>query len=330
MSSVSVVSTPTVVHVVSGAPKANFRSFNHEYEQLLNDDYLNKTLTVKYTGKGTNFQVAAKESFTYKTLTIEAKDKEPEKKVDTTVFDKEVKIITNIQGRNVETKFTPKLIRTWADLGVFNVGQDVNVTAKVKASNAFDQFNGWVNGEYKGKHCNANVRLELKKNNKPYLNTKVIMTEKDVRVGFIAKVGLNGFDIKRHNLFASYKINKDLDAYLGHYTLDGDVSKDIGTIVGAAVYQINKHSVVFQGQWQKSTKALGATFGVSSKIDDKTSVRAKVNHKGLFSLLAKRVHCKNLSILAGTELNVLNPGDSYKATRNLPVPLMLSLEFTYN
>jgi len=140
---------------------------------------------------------------------------------------------------------------------------------------------------------------------------------------------LTGFDIKRHNLFASYKVNKDLDVYLGHYTLDGDTPKDIGTIIGAAVYKINKHSVVFQGQWQKSTKALGATFGVSSRVDDKTTVKAKVNHTGLFSLLAKRVHCKNLSILAGTELNLTKPGDSYKATRTLPVPLMLSLEFTY-
>jgi hypothetical protein len=327
MSSQAVSSTPVKFTPVSGAPKSQFNSFSHEYDNLLTDDYLNKIFTVKYTGKGQNFQLGAKESFNYKTVKGDGKDV---KDTDITVFDKEVKIITQVEGRNIETKFGKGQIRTWADLGVYNVGKDINFTAKVKSSDKFTDFKGWVNGEYKGAHCNANVRFEMKSKDKPYLNTKVIMTEKDVRAGIVAKVGFNGFEIKRHNLFVQYSGVKDLNLWLGHYTLDGDAPKDIGTIIGAAVYKLNKHSVVFQGQWQKSTKNIGATFGVKSEIQNNTTIKAKVNQAGLFSLVAKRVHNKNLSVLVGTELNLTKPAEAYKASRAIPVPLFASLEFTYN
>jgi hypothetical protein len=327
MSAQAVTATPVKTVVVSGAPKNNFRSFGHEYDNLLTDDYLSKIFTVKYTGKGQNFNASAKESFSYKPVKGDGKDIPDTEKA---AFETEVKIITNIEGRNVETKFAKGVIRTWADFGNFNIGKDVNVTAKLKCKDNFSDWKGWVNGEYKGAHCNANIRAELKAKDKPYLNTKVIMTEKDVRGGLIAKVGFNGFEILRHNLFVNYNGVKDLGLWLGHYTLEGDKPKDIGTIIGAAVYRLNKHSVVFQGSWKKTGNVLGATLGVKSEINSSTTVRAKVTHQGLFSLVAKKVHNKNLSILAGTELDILHPKNAYVSTRAVPVPLFVSLEFTYN
>lgn len=330
MSSSSVIVTPGKSATVSGGPKSQFRSFSHEYDNLLSDDYLKTVFTVKYTGKGQNFQVAAKETFNYVEQPIEAKEGQPEKTVDIPVFDQEVKIITNVEGRNVETKFSKKGIRTWADLGVFNVGKDINVTAKVKTDNQLEVFNGWVSGEYRGPHCNANVRFELKKNLNPYLNTRVVFTENKFRAGFLTKVGLKTFDFKRHDLFATYRVNSDLDVYLGHYVLKGDKPKDIGTIVGAAIYRLNKHAIILQGQWQKSKNAFGATLGCRSEINNNTFVRAKVNQAGLFNAVAKRIYNKNLSILLGTELNLTKLKDSYKVARTIPIPISASLEFTYN
>jgi len=298
----------------------------------LNDDYLNKTLTVKYTGKGSNFQLGAKETFTWATKTTpapEGKD-EPAKTEEVKKFDQEVKVITNVEGKNVEAKFGKGAIRAWADFGVFNIGKDINVTAKVKTNDTFSAWNGWVSGEYRGPHCNASARVEVKRGNKPYLNFKTILTEKDIRVGLVTKVGLQGFDVKRHDFFANYNVNKDLSLWLGHYTLENDAPKTLGTILGAAVYRLNKHSVVFQGSWQKSTGNILATFGARSQVNDNTLVRAKVNNKGLFSLVAKRTHNRNLSVLAGTELDLTNPASAYKKDRAIPVPLFVSFEFTYN
>jgi len=325
MSAQAVAVTPVKTVVVSGAPKSKFNSFSHEYDNLLTDDYFKQVFSVKYTGKGKTFQLGAKETFNYELPKDSPKDAK-----EVQVFDREVKIITNVEGKNIETKFGKGEIRTWADLGVFNVGKDINVTTKVKTNDTFTEWNGWVGGEYKGAHCNANVRVELKKGNKPYLNTKVVMTEKDVRVGVLAKVGLNGFDIRRHDFFVNYSGVKDLNLWLGHYTLKGDATKDIGTIVGAAVYKLNEHQIVFQGQWKKPTKAFGANFGLKYSVNKDTTVKAKIDQAGVLDIVAKKKHCDNLTILAGTKVNVTSPADAYKTSRAYPIPLFAGLEFTYN
>jgi len=199
----------------------------------------------------------------------------------------------------------------------------------MKTNNTFSQFNGWVSGQYNGDHCNAHLRLELKKQNKPWLNAKVIVKEKDFRAGVIVKAGLSGFEFRRHNLFLQYHL-KDLDLFAAHVTDKGDAPLSLGTFVAAAVYKLKDHAVIVRGQWQKSTGKISATIGTHSKINKNTEVRAKVTNAGILSLVAKRVHNHNLSVLVGTEFNLTDPSASIKSHRAVPIPLGVNLEFTYN
>jgi hypothetical protein len=284
-------------------------------------------LVVKYTGKGQTFQVATKGTLTYA---------QNDKKEDVLKSSSEVKVITNVEGKNVETKFDSKGIRSWIELGTYDIWRPFNFTAKVKTNSTFDFATGWVAAEYKGKHCDAHLRTELKRGNAPHFNAKVVLTEGDWKFGVVGKVGLNGFTLRRHNFFGHYH-HKDFDLYVEHVDAkstpavkEGEAKPlfNLATFVAAAVYRLNKHTLVAKGSYEVASKNWDLTLGGITSVNDKTDLRAKVNKAADLTLATRYRHNSNVSFVLSGALNLKDP--KFPTGRAVPVPGGLTVELTYN
>ena len=69
--------------------------------------------------------------------------------------------------------------------------------------------------------------------------------------------------------------------------------------------------------------------GALANIDRNTAFRAKINNKSKLSLSLRYRLNSNLSIVAGTQANLLDPSSGSASHKVLPVPFGLNLEFNY-
>jgi len=304
-----------------GGPKTKFHQAGLEFSRLLTDDFIQrKFLTAKYTGKGTRFNFAGKATLDFKLGTD---------KREIPVTSSEVKLITNIDGRDVEAKFDSKgVIRLWSNFGVYNIGTPLNVTAKFKTNNLFNKASGNICFEYRGSQVNAFTRLDVKNTGVPYFNEKLIFNLRNIQMGYILKLNLFDFTLSRYNVFLSYN-ERDFSVFAEHFSkVKGRF--ELGKLVLAGIYRYGNHNFVVKGAYRpwKTPHQVRVKAGVVSAIDRNTTVRAKIDNSTKLTLSTKHKLNSNFTLVGATQINLLNPG-AYLTNRAVPVPLGLSLEFTY-
>jgi hypothetical protein len=304
-----------------GGPKTKFHQAGLEFSRLLTDDYVQKKfLTVKYAGKGLKFVFNAKGTVDFKL----GADKR-----EVPVTSSEVKLITNIEGRDVEAKFDSKgVIRLWSNFGVYNIGTPLNISAKLKTNNAFDRASGNVCFEYRGPRFSALTRLDVKNNGTPLLNEKVIFNQRNLQLGYVLKLNLFDFTLSRYNLWASWS-ERDYSIYAEHFSKNKG-RFELGKVILAGIYRYRNHNFVVKGAYRpyKVGHEARVKAGVVSNIDKHTTVRAKIDNSTKFTLSTKIKLNSNFTVVGATQINLLNPGN-YLTKRAIPVPLGLSLEFNY-
>jgi len=311
---------PPVIKVL-GAPRSKFNDFSLDYGKILSDDYVhNKFLTLKYAGKGTRFNFAGKE-------TLEFKEKDGK---EVRAIGSEVKLVTNINGVNVETKFDSKgLVRVWSHWGRWNLGKPVDVSTKLKTDTNFAAPSGWVNVDYTTGRLSTSVRLHLKKDRTPYLAHKIQYTQGDIACGYVVKNNLNNFGLRRYNLFGSY-VHKDIGLHLEHVNQSTD-SFALGHIIFGILYRFRGNPIVVKTTYRPDNKEkpFDLVAGTHYRLNKNTELRTKVDSSGVLALASKfKVH-ENLNVVASTEMNLHNPGAYWNPKKTTRIPLGLSLEFSF-
>jgi len=305
----------------SGGPKTKFHQSGLEFSRLLTDDYVQrKFLTVKYAGKGLRFVFNGKGTLDFKL----GADKR-----EVPVTSSEVKLITNIEGRDVEAKFDSKgVIRLWSNFGVYNIGTPLNVTAKLKTNSLFDKASGHVCFEYRGARFNAFTRLDVKNTGVPLLNEKLIFRHRNLELGYVLKLNLFDFSLSRYNLFLTYN-ERDYSIFAEHFSKTKG-KFELGKVILAGIYRYRNNNFVVKAAYRpwKTNHELRVKAGVVSNIDKNTTVRAKIDNSTKLTLSSKFKLNPNFTIVGATQINLLNPG-AYLTKRAIPVPLGLSLEFNY-
>ena len=304
-----------------GGPKTKFHQAGLEFSRLLTDDYVQKKfLTVKYAGKGLRFVFNGKGTVDFKL----GADKR-----EVPVTSSEVKLITNIEGRDVEAKFDSKgVIRLWSNFGVYNIGTPLNITAKLKTNSGFDRASGNVCFEYRGSGLSAFTRLDVKNNGTPLLNEKFIFTQRNLQLGSVLKLNLFDFSLSRYNLWASWS-ERDYSIYAEHFSKNKG-KFELGKVILAGIYRYRNHNFVVKGAYRpwKKDHEVRVKAGVVSNIDKNTTIRAKIDNSTKLTLSTKLKLNSNFTVVGATQINLLNPGN-YLTKRAIPVPLGLSLEFNY-
>lgn len=126
---------------------------------------------------------------------------------------------------------------------------------------------------------------------------------------------------------------KDFDVTLGH-----DSKKDIGnklelgTVNVAGYYKHGKYQVGVRGSYTHAEKEedrkTSVALGGIAKVDDKHTVKAKVDLDANVSLSWKHVCSKHITtyLSTGANLKVL---DKFVQDSRIPVPLGVQLDFSY-
>jgi len=326
MTTTSQYSNISTVPVVSklvravGVPKNRFNQFGLEYGRLLADDYVQKKLlTVKYTGKGRTFSVSGKGSLDLKAGTD---------KVERPVTSSEIKITTNFDGRNLEARFDNKGgIRLWGNVGTYHIGRPVIVTTKVKTNNTFSNWSGNVAAEYEVNSANLFARLDIKNGNIPYFSEKNIFNVDKFQLGQAFKLNLQSYTLARYNFFLAYR-ERDFSIVAEH-TSRNKAKFELGKLILAATYKRAGDEYVLKGSYRPyKVEQYRFKVGAVSSVNKNTTVRAKINNNTKLSLSARYRYNSNLSLVAGTQVNVLNPS-SMVTKKTVPIPLGIVAEFSY-
>jgi len=304
-----------------GAPKSRFNSFYLENTRVLNDDYVHKKfLTVKYTGKGQSFLLNSKGTLDFKV----GADKR-----EVPVTSSEVKFITNIEGRNLEAKFDNRGgIRLWGNFGTYSIGRPTILTAKVKTNTAFSALSGNVAFEYAGSQSNVSARFDLKNGNIPYFSNRILFNYDKLQLGYAAKLNLAAYTVARYNLFASYR-ERDL-TILAEHSSRNKTKLEFGKLVVAAIYRRAGNDYALKTSYRPyKAEQVRVKVGVLTSLNKNTVVKAKINNNTKLTLSGKFKQSSNLSIVAGTQVNLLDPS-TFFTNKTVPIPLGLSFEFAYN
>jgi hypothetical protein len=305
---------------VVGAPKSQFHQFALEYSRILSDDYCHKKfLTTKYAGKGNRFLFNGKHVLEFK---------QNADKTESPATSTEVKLVTNIEGKNVEAKFDSKgLLRVWTNWGEYNLWKPMSIVTKIKTNNTFKKLSGSVCSEYKGPHCDASVRLDVKDGLIPFLNQKTILREGKLSGGYATKLNLQNFSFRRYDAFISYRF-KDLDLYLEHVSQNKEKLTP-GKLIFGSVFKKGNNAYVARASYRPAKENhLRFVLGTHAKVNDKTELRAKLDSNAKLSLATRFRYNSNLSVVAGTQVSLTNPG-TFVTGRLIPIPLGLTVEFSY-
>jgi hypothetical protein len=199
----------------------------------------------------------------------------------------------------------------------------------VKTTTAFDKVSGWACAEYKGPRCDASLRLDVKKGFVPYFNQKVLIRHGDLQVGYVAKLNLQNFTLRRYNAFAAYNVTKDLTFFLEHVSRNQEKLAP-GRVILATLFRKNKSQYVARASYRpwRDNNQFRFVLGALTKVNNNTDLRAKVDSNAKLALSTKYRVSDNLNVVAGTSINLMNPG-SYLTNRLVPIPLGLSIEFSY-
>jgi hypothetical protein len=303
-----------------GAPGHKFCQFNLDYARILSDDYVHdKFLTVKYTGKGNLFTVASKGTLNFKL----GADKREQP-----VTSSEVKIVTNIEGRNLETKFNNRgAIRVWGNLGTYSIVKPIIVTSKLKTTNAFKSFSTNLALEYQGKGVNVWTALHLKEGLVPYLDEKMIFRVDRFQFGYAAKLNLTAYTLARYNLFLAYQ-ERDFGVVAEHVSRN-KTKIELGKLLLAATYRRAGNDYIAKLSYRPHhNEPYRFKVGGVLNINRETALRFKINNNTKLSLSTKYKYNNNLTVVAGTQVNLLDPASTL-TKRTIPVPLGFSLQFNY-
>lgn len=315
----SIVIAPSTRPV--GPPKTRFNQFGLEYGRLLNDDYVHrKFLTLKYAGKGRYFNFSGKGTLDFK---LGADKKE------TPVTSSEVKLLTNIEGRSIEAKFDNRGgIRLWGHFGLYNLWKPVILTAKVKTNNAFNKVSGNVCVEHQTKQANVQLRVDVKNDHTPFFNSRLIFNDGKFQFGYAAKINLLAYTLARYNLYLGYR-EKDVQVFLEH-TSRTKTKIELGKILTGFIYRHGGNDYVAKVTYRPhKTEAVKVNVGTVVNVNKNNVIRAKINNKAKLSLSSKFKQSSNLTLVAGTSIDLLNPG-SFVTNRTVPIPLGLSIELNYD
>lgn len=303
-----------------GAPRNRFCQFNLDYTKILGDDYVhNKFLTVKYAGKGNFFSVSGKGTLDFKL----GADKREQP-----VTSSEVKLVTNVEGRNLEAKFSNRgAIRVWGNLGTYSIVKPLIITSKIKTNNAFSSFSTNLGFEYQGSGVNVWTALHLKEGLAPYLAEKMIFRVDKFQFGYATKLNLTAYTLARYNLFLAYA-ERDFGVVAEHVSRN-KTKIELGKLLLAATYRRagNDYIAKFSYRPHNSEPYRFKVGGVFSLNRD-TAFRFKINNNAKLSLSSKYRYNSNLTLVAGTQVNLIDPARSL-TKKTIPVPLGISLEFTY-
>lgn len=304
-----------------GPPRHRFNQFNLEYSRLLNDDYVHgKFLTLKYAGKGQLFNFSGKGTLDFKA----GADKK-----ETPVTSSEVKLLTNVEGRNVEAKFDSKGgIRLWGNFGLYTLWRPVVLTAKLKTTTAFANASGNVCFEHQAARNNVQVRLDVKKDRTPFLNTRLVFNDGKLQFGYAAKINLLNYSLARYNLYLGYR-DRGLQLFAEHTSRNKE-KVELGKVLCGGIYKYGGNDYVGKVTFRPhKTEKLKFNIGTVVNVNKTTIARAKVNNKARLALSGKLKYNSNLTLVAGTRIDLLNPG-TFVTNRTVPIPLGLSVELAYD
>lgn len=318
----SSVSAPVIIRNPKpvGGPKTRFNQFGLEFSRLLSDDYIHKKfLTVKYSGKGKAFVFSGKGTLDFKL----GADKQ-----ETLATSSEVKLLTNIQGNNIEAKFDNKGgIRLWTNFGTYNLGKPVTISAKAKTNNSFNFFSGHLAVEYETPQVKVQTRFDLKKNNVPLLNEKILFNYDRFQIGAVAKLNLLSYTLSRYNFYLGYA-ERDFSLF-GEHTSKRKDAIDLGKLAVGAIYRRAGNDYVFKASYRPTNaQQLRVKVGTVNNINKDTVLRAKINNNAKLTLSSKFRYNSNLTVVAGTQVNLLEPA-TFLTNKTIPIPLGLSFEFNY-
>jgi len=244
------------------------------------------------------------------------------------VTSSEVKVITNIEGRNLETRFDNKGgIRLWGNFGTYTIGKPMILTAKLKTTNAFDKLSGNLSLEYQGSGTNIWTRLDLKNENVPYFNEKMIFKVDKLQIGYAAKINLLAYTLARYNFFLAYT-EKDFGVIAEHVSRNR-TKVELGKLLLAATYRKAGNDYIAKVSYRPHKgDQFRFKIGAVANINKDIVFRAKINNNTKLSLSSKFKYNNNLSLVAGTQVNVLDPSSSL-TNKTIPIPFGLSVEFNY-
>jgi len=303
-----------------GSPRNRFNQFNLDYTKILGDDYVHKKfLTVKYAGKGSYFNVSAKGTLDFK---IGADKREQP------VTSSEVKVLTNVEGRNVEAKFNNKgEIRLWGNFGTYTIGKPFILTSKIKTNNAFNRFSGNLSLEYQGAGTNVWTNFHLKDGNIPYLSEKMNFRFDRFQLGYAAKFNLLAYTLARYNFFLSYN-ERDFGVVAEHVSRN-KTKLELGKLILAATYRRGGNDYIAKLSYRPhKVEQIRFKVGAVANINRDTVVRAKISNNTKLSLSTKFRYNNNLTLVTGTQINLLDPNSSM-TKKTIPVPFGVSVEFSY-
>jgi hypothetical protein len=303
-----------------GAPKSRFNQFGLEYSRLLSDDYVHKKfLTVKYAGKGKSFIFNGKGTLDFKV----GADKREQPATSS-----EVKFVTNVEGRNIETKFDNRGgIRIWGDFGTYTVGKPISITAKVKTNNAFNYLSGYLSFGYATRGLDLQTRFDLKNGNRPLFNQKLLFNYDRFQIGAVTKFDLVAHTLSRYNLYLSY-VERDFSVHAEHTSRNKN-KVDLGKLCLGAIYRRAGNDYVLKASYRPyKVQQFRFKVGAVTNLNKDTVLRAKINNNTKLTLSTKFRYNSNLTVVAGTQVNLLEPA-TFFTNRTIPIPLGLSLEFNY-
>jgi len=308
------------------APPSNkFSDTDLDYSRIFEDDYVHKNhLTLNYAGKGLNFAVKSKATVDLKGASLNKVD--PKTSFST-------KIITQVADSALEAKFDNKgTVRLWTDLGTYDVGVPLTVTAKVKTNNTFDRLS-WA-AQLHSRHGDVLTwnRLHVKGTGHLFWNAKAQYVRGDILAGVITKLSTATLLLSKISAFGAYQVNANSTVFAEFNTktngIKADPTSQVLTVASTVRARNNNYGVKLAYNLLNKVDPISVEVGTVAKINSETTVRAKIDNKTTLALSTKYVHNSNLTIQVGTAVTLNEPA-SFTTNKVVPVPLGVRLNFAY-
>lgn len=305
-------------------PAAKFSDADLGYTGYWDDDYVHKNhVTLNYAGKGLNFVTKSK-------ATIDFKGASAQKPDPKTSFSS--KIVTQVWDSALETKIDNKgTVRLWGDLGTYDFGVPLTFTGKLKTNNTFDRLS-WA-AQVNGVHGDVNTynRIHVKNSGVLCWNGKVVYQRGDVLAGIVTKLSTATWLLSKLTVFSSYRLRTNtLYAELTNKGngLRADPTAQTVTVAAATRVGSNDYAAKIAYNLLNKNDPIEASIATVAKVNSQTTVRAKLDSKTNLALSTKFVHSKNLTLQVGTAVQ-LNEPNTFTTNKVVPVPLGISLNFSY-
>jgi len=301
---------------LTGSPE-HFDDLNPAYEEdIVESPEYSDFLNVSYQGTGKNFVVEAAGSLDFHGTHFSKPDPETYS---------QVKLITNIAQRDLEATFNNDgLIRLWTNFGTLVSPNLRNISAKVKTDTTFRRVSYAAGFQWNYHELDFSTRLHVKADSEPFLNQEVAWGRDNIQVDAAFKFSLATFLFSRINILGSYSYKNYV------FSLKQNFFENSSSVL-AALYRGKRHTSVFKASFahRKQHLDVKGTLGTVYRVDDRTTLRARINTDGDLATSASYIVNNNLKVSIGSQVNVTEPS-SFSTTTVIPVPLGISLDFKYN